>query len=555
MDEIRSRVQAARQRLVLRQWAGRLARCLAIALGVATLAVAVPKIVALPSLPEWWNTAWVAGAAAAGVIAATIWTAVRSKSPLDAAVEIDSRYGLRERIASTLALGEEDLETEAGAALAKDARNAIQRVDVDERFRFGLDRSAWWPMAALAAAVLIGVFVPNRVDAGRDKPTAEQIAAEQERVKESIERARKELERRKKEAEKKGLTDATGLLEDVQKGVEELAKTEGVDKTKALVELNDRVKQLEERRQQLGGAKALREQMNRMGDLGKGPAGKAAEAMKRGEWSKALGELSKLQAKLQSGEVSAEEAKQLAAQLGKMQQQLAQAAQKNREQIAEVERQMREAQRKGDLARAGELAQKLDRLQQMAPQMQKLAQLADKLGMAQQALQQGDPQQAAQAMRQMQQQMAQMQQEADAMAMLDAAVTDIEMAKQGMDMEAAGNQGQFGRAGQMGQFGQNGQVPNAGGMTGEGRGGGMRPDERNDTRFRDSTVKQNVGRGASTFGGLVDGPSVKGDVVQSIKTELDAASVEPADPLTSERLPRSRREHAEEYFRKLREKL
>ncbi|MEO1496555.1 MAG: hypothetical protein AAFV43_05335 [Planctomycetota bacterium] len=555
MDEIRSRVEQAQRRLVLRQWAGRLATCLAIAFGVAVLAVAAPKIVAVPDLPDWWNTAWLAGAGAVGFLAATVWTVLRKKTPLEAAVEIDTRFDLRERIASTLALQEDDLETEAGAALAKDARNAIQRVDVDERFRFGLDRRAWWPVAPLAAAVLIAVLAPNRVDAGRDQPTSDQIAAEQARVKESMERARKELAERKKEAEKKGLKEATGLLEDVQKGVEELAKAEGVDKTRALVELNDRVKQLEERRRELGGAKALREQMNRMGSLGKGPAGKAAEAMKRGEWSKALGELSKLQAKMQSGEVSAEQAKQLATQLGKMAEQLSQAAQKNREQIAEVERQMREAQRKGDVARAGELAQKLDRLQQMAPQMQKLAQMADQLGQAQQALQQGDPQQAAEAMGQMQQQLAQMQQEAAAMEMLDGAMTDIEMAKNGMEMEGGGNQGQFGRGGQMGEFGQGMLGANAGGFGGEGEGGAMAPDERNPTQFRDTKVKQNVGRGASTFGGLVDGPSVKGDVVQTIKTELNADTVAPADPLTSERLPRSRREHAEEYFRKLREKL
>ena len=49
------------------------------------------------------------------------------------------------------------------------------------------------------------------------------------------------------------------------------------------------------------------------------------------------------------------------------------------------------------------------------------------------------------------------------------------------------------------------------------------------------------------------GPNIKGDVAQSIKEEMATLSAEPADPLTSERLPNSRREHAEEYFQMLRE--
>ena len=83
----------------------------------------------------------------------------------------------------------------------------------------------------------------------------------------------------------------------------------------------------------------------------------------------------------------------------------------------------------------------------------------------------------------------------------------------------------------------------------------MRADEENATNFRDTNVKQNVTQGASTFGGLVRGPSIKGEVAEQIKEELNPTHAAPADPLTSERLPKSRREHAEEYFRNLRDVL
>jgi hypothetical protein len=88
---------------------------------------------------------------------------------------------------------------------------------------------------------------------------------------------------------------------------------------------------------------------------------------------------------------------------------------------------------------------------------------------------------------------------------------------------------------------------------GEGRGIGPRPDEKNATNLRDTRVRQKPRQGTAVFGGMVEGPNIKGEVAQSIKEEMATLSAEPADPLTSERLPRSRRQHAEQYFQMLRD--
>jgi hypothetical protein len=88
---------------------------------------------------------------------------------------------------------------------------------------------------------------------------------------------------------------------------------------------------------------------------------------------------------------------------------------------------------------------------------------------------------------------------------------------------------------------------------GEGRGMGPRPDQKNDTNFRDTRVRQDVRRGRAVFGGMVDGPNIKGQVTEAIREEMAKSGTEPADPVTAERLPPSRRDHAEEYFQKLRE--
>ena len=48
--------------------------------------------------------------------------------------------------------------------------------------------------------------------------------------------------------------------------------------------------------------------------------------------------------------------------------------------------------------------------------------------------------------------------------------------------------------------------------------------------------------------GLVEGPNAKGQAVEEIKGEVEAAKHESADPLTGQRLPRSQRDHVQQYF-------
>ena len=183
--------------------------------------------------------------------------------------------------------------------------------------------------------------------------------------------------------------------------------------------------------------------------------------------------------------------------------------------------------------------------------MNRLQQLANQMGQLQQGLQQGDGQKAADALGQMAQQLAQMQQEMNELEMLDAAMNELEMAKDAMACKNCNGAGCEACQG-FGMAGKNMNGPPGMGM-GEGQGKGPRPEERNATNSRDTQVRQKPGQGAATFGGMVEGPNIKGQVEESIKEEMAGLGAEPADPLTSERLPRNRREHAEEYFNVLRE--
>ncbi len=551
MDQLRQQVARARRRLVFEQFSHRLVWCLLGGLIIAAIAVAVPRVMTLAALPANWDMTWFLGALGAAFVAAATWTAVSRRTALDAAIEIDRRFELRERVASSLSLSDEDQSSEVGRAVVNDALRAVSRIEVDEKFRLHLDRRAWWPLVPAALVFVLVTFVDRRAESSIDPNTPANI---EKQVKQSAESLRKKIEERRKEAREKGLEEAEGLFKEIEQGTRELTEKENIDRTKAAVKLNDLAKQLEERRQQLGGKNGLREQFQNMKNLGAGPAEKAAQAMKQGDWKKALEEVEKLAKDLREGNLSDGEKQQLAEQLQQMKEKLEAAAQAHEQAKEELQKQIEKLKEQGNLAKAGELQEKLDKLQQQQPQMNKLQQLAQQMGQIQQGLEQGDGQQAADAMAQLAQQLDQMQQDMNELEMLDAAMDQLEMAKDAMACAECQGGGCEACQGGMANMGLGNNLEGKPGMgMGLGRGIGPRPDEKNDTNLRDTRVRQKPRQGAAVFGGMVEGPNIKGEVEQSIKEEMATLSAEPADPLTSERLPKSRRQHAEQYFQMLRE--
>jgi hypothetical protein len=396
------------------------------------------------------------------------------------------------------------------------------------------------------------MFVDNRQAASSIDPSA---ANAEKQTKTALESLRKKIEeQRAKLPKENGLKAADDLFKQIEQGAKDLAEKKNIDRSNAHVKLNDLAKQIEERQQKLGGKDALKQQFQNMKNLGTGPAEKAAQAMKQGDWKKALEEVEKLAKDLREGKLTDAEKDQLAKQLQQMKEKLEAAAQAHQQAQQELKKQIEQQKRQGNLAKAGELQQKLDQMQKQQAQMDKLQKLAQQLGQAQQAVQQGDGKKAADAMSQMAQQLDQMQQDMKEMEMLNAAMDQLQMAKDAMACKLCNGEGCEACQGPMANM-NGGKNPNGkpGRGMGQGVGIGPRPEERNPTNVRDSQVKQNPHRGAATFGGLVEGPNIKGDVAQSIKEEMATLSAEPADPLTSERLPNSRREHAEQYFQMLRE--
>lgn len=562
MNRLQQQVRWAHRRLMLQQFARVLPGSLFATLLLAAAALALPKLWPLDIAADIWTWSWLTGATIVGVLLALTITYTRRQSLLEAAIEIDQRCQLRERISTTYALSPEELQTPIGQALVQDALRRASQVDLREPFRLKLDRRAWLPLIPAAAAFLLVTFVPDRDPASLASAAVEETGAPQ--VKRSAEELRKKLAERRQAAAEQGLRDAEGLFQKLEEETRKLTDTADLDQKKGLVELNDLARELEQRRQTLGGPDKLQEQLKeQLKNLQRGPAEKLAQAMREGDFQKAQEELTKLQEQLRQDGLSDEQKQQLAQQLEQMQQKLAQLADAQQQAIAQLEQQIEQARNASDPEEAARLQEQLDKLAQQGAQQDRLNQLAAQLGQAAESIEQGETQQAAEALEQLAQDLSQVQQELGEMELLDQALEQIAQAKDAMtcpQCEGAGCEACQGAGHGQGQPGgdqqqqQAGTGQQTGGLKpGVGHGSGRGPEELIDADTYDTRVQQNIGRGPATLEDFVAGPNVKGQVRASIQAELEAAQHEAADPLTSQRLPRTHREHARDYFNSLRE--
>jgi hypothetical protein len=541
MDQLRKQVMKAYRRLLLQQFLYVSSFTLSLGLALAAIVIGVDKLYPLGVAPG----TWLAMGACLGLLTALAWTFWTRRGPVDAAIEIDRRFGLKERISTALALPESALDTPAGAAVVRDAIRRVSQIDIGERFRLHWSRWSLLPLAPAAIAVALSLFVPPLA---RQQATAAQARVEvQKQVQNSAKELQKKLAQQREQADKLQLQDAEELLNKLEKATQRDLAQNDLDKKQALVKLNDLSKELEERRQQLANSQSLRQQLNDLKDLNRGPADKFAQAMKEGNVKQALEELTKLQKELNAGKLDEAAKEQLANQLEQMKDKLDKLAQAQNQARQELAQQIAEKRAAGKNAEADELQQKLDHLRKQAAPMQQMQQLAQKFGECAQCMREGNAEGAMQQLAQMEQSLAELEQQLAEADLLEQAMDQIASAKDSMNCKQC--QGMGCKACMGSQFSEK----QGGQGLGRGQGRGPRPEEAEKTRSYDSSVKQQVGRGAGQVVDFVDGPTLKGGVEQEIATQFEQARQEQANPLTGQRLPKSSQEHAKEYFDALRE--
>ncbi|MCE5266310.1 MAG: hypothetical protein LLG00_00285 [Planctomycetaceae bacterium] len=537
MDTLQRQVRRARRRLAAERFLSVLAWCWFATLLVALVLVAIDKF--WPTGIDAW--VWLGGAVGVGLLAAMLWTFVVPSSLMDAAVEIDRRFELKERVSSAMSLTPADRQSEAGEALLADAVRRVERIDVGGRFVIKPPRRLLLPLAPGALAVLVALLVSPATDTAAQAKVAEQTAKEQ--IKKSTEVVRRQLAERRDEAKKQGLPEAEQLFKKIEQGTRELNAEP--KKEKALAKLNELSRMLADRRQQLGGAEKIKQQLEHLKKVDQGPADKLAQAISRGDFKKAIDELKKLQDQLANSKLNDKQKADLAKQLDQMKDKLSKLADAQRAAEKDLQQRADRLRRAGQMAEANKLEEQLSKLRQQSPQMQQMKQLAQQCGNCSKCLKQGNQADAAKAMQQMQSSIDGLKRQLDEMQMLDDAMQQLAQAREQMTCKNCGGKGCSQCQGKMGDAGQG---------LGEGRGAGARPERKTNTRFYDSQAKQKVGQGAAAVVDTVEGPNIRGDVHQQIQQQVESAERGATDPLSGRRMPKKRGEHAKEYFDELRGK-
>jgi hypothetical protein len=529
MNTLQQQVRRARRRLILQRFFDVLGWCWLATLSVALVLVAVDK--KWPLGVAVWG--WVAGALVVGLAAAIIWTSLRRSTPLEAAIELDHRFSLKERVSSALSLSPADRETEAGEALLADAVAKIERIDVGGRFVVKPPRRLLLPLVPAALAVLVALLIGPAVI---DEPMAKAADPNaQQQVKKATAAVRRQLADRREQAKKEGLKDAERLFQKLESGMKEL-NNEPM-KEKAMAKINDLSRQLADRRQQIGGTDKVKEQLDQLKKIDHGPADKLAKALSRGDLKKAADELKKLKDALDNGKLDQKQKNDLAKQIEQMKNQLEKQANACKAAQQNLQKRIAELRKAGQMQQANQLEEQLAKLAAQMPQMQKLQELAQKLGQCSKCLRNGKAGDAAKAMAQMQ---SDLQGQLKEMEMLDDAEKQLCQAKDQMGCCKCGGAGCA-----------ECQGPPGNGL-GRGKGIGARPERKTKTAFYDSKVKPKIGKGSAVVVGMTDGPNVKGDVQQEIQAQVESTKHGTTDPLTGRRMPRKHGEHAKEYFDGLR---
>lgn len=550
MEEIKRQVGRAQRRLVLQQFWRVFGWSLFTTLLLAAIGLAIPRLWVIAVDQRAWDWSWIGGGIGVGLIMAAIWTYGIRRTRLDAAIEIDRRFGLKERVSSTLALSSDELGSEIGKALMTDAIRRVERIDVREQFRVS---PTWRLVLPLAPAIAIAVLLmlPNAA-AKQAQAGTEQTPEIKKQIKVATQKLQERLRESQKKAEELGLQDSD-VLKEVNKELDKLVSKDTADRKDALLKINDLAKEIEKRKQDLGGADKMRKELDKLKDIAKGPADKMADALKEGDFGKAQEEMKKLNEELKAGKLSKEDQEKLAKQLDQMKDKMQQGMQDQKEARERLQQQIEQKLAEGNVGEAAKMQQQLDQMNQNAQQQeQMMQQLADKLGQAAQALKEGgDPKQASEMLDKLAKDLEKMQEQLDQIENLQEVLDQLADAKDAMNCPNCQGAG-------CAQCQQNGdgdklssKKGNGKGM-GKGRGQGERPEEETDKSFYDTRVAADPKKGQSVRVGDASGPNKAGKTQEAIKEEIRASLAKEPDALEDVTLPRDQRENAKQYFERLR---
>ena len=543
MNQIESKVMAARRRLIIGRFAIHFCWAITIIWFVAGLATAVRAIWVLP---DWlkiesdtaWLTMWIAGSSLIALILASCWTFWTRPSMASVASDVDQRFGMKQRLGSVFALREEDRRSPMGQALIEDAAKRAERLQLSERFSLKPTKLGWLPVIP-AILILVAIFFgPAQPSSASSKPSP-QTLAQAEQIKKSTESLKKKIREQRKKADAAGLKEAAEMFTKMEADMDKMSKREAIDPKEAMIAVNDLKKQLDERRKQLGSPESMQKALAKMSESEKGPAESIVKAMKEGDFSEAKDAAKALAEKLRKNDLTPEEKAALKKQVEKLRDKVKEATEQHQSEKQQLQQQIEEAKRDGRTEDAAKMQQKLNGLEAQNGMMQKMEQMAESMNAAAEAMASGEAADAAEAMEGMADQLAEMQNEMEQLQDIEETLDTLAQSKDQMRCKQCAGQGC--------------ETCKGGSKYGLGNGSGLSgPEDNKDGQNYESQVRGDPKQGKGVNVGFADGPNRKGVTKEDIKQAVLSATSEESDPLENQTLPRAEREQTTEYFNRLR---
>ncbi len=394
LSTVERQVRRARRRLFYQALVNRLVWCWASAL-LLTAFWFVLQGWLWPQAEDWSRWAVPTGALAAASGFALVRSRLRSPSLVAAALAVDERFQLKERVTTLLTLAPDQTGTPAGQALEADAQRQVQDLDVAEKFPIRLAwTTALMPVCTAVLAVVAFLLAPQLNLGSNRLGTAdpEKLAQAQE--------IQQQLDKLKKHPQRKVGEDLpkSDQLQEIEAAWEKLVQKpidpndnekirERIQEMRTLEEkMKDRIgdlKGLAEKNQEL--KKTLEKLATLKADAKNtapkdGPAKELQDALQKGQFDKARDEIDRLSKKLQEDKLSKKEQQQLAQQLQDLHDQL--------QRLLEQKDLKDQLQRDFDLGKINkdQLDRELEKLAQEIENLEDLKDLADLLEQCQDCL-------------------------------------------------------------------------------------------------------------------------------------------------------------------------
>jgi hypothetical protein len=550
VSPLQRQVARASWRLFLQSLFDKLVWCCATALALgAAWFVAEPYLL---EAPDWWLRWAVAGGLLGGAILIALGLAFwRRPSRLTAALSLDEKFGLKERVTTSLMLEEYQKASPAGQALLADVNQRIAELDVGSRFPVRMSwTAALVPATALLLAAVAVFYEPPK---GIAKPVTNEETALASAAKEDME---KKLEKLAQKDKKSKPDDApkTAKIKELDEDIDDLLGKQRNDETqlreriKNFAEMEDKVK--DDIKNRDDKADAIKQQLQQIDRLGKkdknnsadgknGPGDELKKAVGQGDLEKAKDEMDRLSKKLKDkdNKLNDEEKDELHKQLKDVEDKLERLS---RQQEEEEENRLKELSRKGEIDQ-DELDREIEQLKKNSDKLdredkQDLQDVADELKKAEQCMNEGDEEGAAEHMAKAAQKLDKLEGGEERKQMVQR-IQRIRQIKR-----------------TMAQGMQNDEKKNQNGPGGVGRGAGRRPeakdgetgsvDEKADSEFDKKGQKTVVGYAPSS-------KKFPKKTSAEVAGEIKQASQEAPEAIERMRIPKQASDMTKGYFEKL----